>query len=158
MTAKYKDEQGRFLTAGLFKETNTSPNYTPPFTLKEDDVGEYKSMRKLYLGYEDPTEYEFAMAVLGSWDHWQKLCNTGWFKPYLEVWRNELEIKLRSRAIKQVARIAKDKDSAARWLAEGKWRENKRGRPSKDEVERQKKIAAGIESDTEEDLKRLGLH
>lgn len=164
--SKYKDTQGRFLTKSLFKETSTLEQrrkFTPEFTLKEDDISGYKSMRKLYLSYEDPTEYAFAIEVLGSWDHWQKLANSNWFKEdYLDAWRYELEIKLRSKGILTMSTLAvidKNKD-AAKWLAQGGWNVSgsARGRPTKAEVEGEKKKAAAIKTSVSEDAERLGLH
>lgn len=165
MTDKYKDAQGRFLTRALFKETSdlmSRKKFSPEFTLKEYDITGYKSMRALYLSFDDPTEYKFAMEVLGSWDHWQKLSACTWFKEDLEAWRFELELKLRSQGIttmKDLATVDRNKD-AAKWLAQGGWNTSstpKRGRPSKQEVEGERKIQARMKNDIEDDAKRLGI-
>ena len=167
---KYKDAQGRFLTQGLFFERCVfdelfGAEWVPPFTLKEYDHEhkgrKYKSLRQIYLSYEDPTEYQFAVDTLGSWDHWLKLQDSPWFKPYLESWRTELDIKLRSKGVKSLLIAAASGEKgiqAAKWLAEGSWKEQRKaGRPSKAEVEREKKIQAGIKEEVSDDAKRLGL-
>jgi len=164
---KYKDAQGRFLTRALFKETSdlmSRKKFSPEFTLKEHDITGYKSMRALYLSFDDPTEYKFAIEVLGSWDHWQKLSNCSWFKEdYLDAWRFELEIKLRSQGIvtmKDLATTDKNKD-AAKWLAQGGWSTTttapKRGRPTNEEVKGERKIQARMKQDIEDDAARLGI-
>ena len=159
---KYKDDQNRYLTRALFKETSdlmSRKKFSPEFTLKEHDIKGYKSMRALYLSYDDPTEYTFAIEVLGSWDHWQKLSNCTWFKDdYLEPWRFELEIKLRAQGINVMKGLALDKNKdAAKWLAQGGWGATKRGRPSKEEVEGERKIRARLKDDIEADAERLGI-
>ena len=162
--SKYKDTQGRFLTKSLFKETSTleqRKKFTPEFTLKEDDIKGYKSMRKLYLSFEDPTEYKFAIEILGSWDHWKKLSNSSWFLEHVDNWRSELEVKLRSKGIITMTGLAvtdKNKD-AAKWLATGGWNTStiKRGRPTKEEVEGERKTLARIKSSVMDDAERLGL-
>ena len=162
--SKYKDAQGRYLTRALFKETTDTEmrkKFSPEFTLKEHDITGYKSMRALYLSYDDPTEYRFAMEVLGSWDHWQKLSNSTWFQEdYLDAWRFELEIKLRSQGIQTMKGLALDKNKdAAKWLAQGGWSTSnaKRGRPSKEEVEGERKISARLKKDVADDAARLGI-
>lgn len=162
--SKYKDDQGRFLTRALFFETSgiagTRTKYPPPFTLKEQDYKNYKSLRQIYLSYEDPTEYSFAIDVFGSWDHWDKLQNSDWFIPHLEEWRLELETKMESKGIQRMVELAEkdDKGPAAKWLASKGWKEGtKRGRPSKEEVKGERKRQAKVYKDITEDADRIGL-
>jgi len=163
MPSKYKDAQGRFLTKALFKETTTlemRAKFSPEFTLKEDDIPGYKSMRSIYIKMEDPTEYAFAIEVLGSWEHWLKLVNSGWFKEHIDAWRSELDFKLKSRGYKQMNKLAEDGNKdAARWLAEGKYnnKPTKRGRPSKEEVQGELKTQAKYKTDVAADAERLGI-
>jgi hypothetical protein len=152
-----KDEIGNFRTLSLFLETNVT-SHTALFTLKDDDYEkdgvQYLSLKRLYLSYDDPTEWEFVMAVFGNWRHWQRIIGNKILFSYIEQWRDEQEIKLRSKGIKSLVRMSKDKDSAAKWLAEGAWK-GKRGRPSKAEIEREKKIQANIVKDLDEHWDRL---
>jgi len=157
---------GRYLKRGLFFE-QTSPDarsrFTPPFTLKEEDHEVdgviYRSMRRMYLEYSDPTEYEFATAVLGSWDHWTELCDTAWFSPYVSKWRDELEVKVRSQAIKALQEHGKTKEGAAKYLAEAGWKpKRKAGRPTKAEVEGERKRQAFIDRELEDFATSVGIH
>ena len=158
----FVDNRGYALTQGLFWELR-HPDYPATFTLKEQDMVKkgvtYYSLKKIYLEIADITEYEFAMEVFGSWDHWLKIQKSGTIMEYVNQWRVELEIKLRSQAIKAMKTVALeggDKGiSSAKWIAEGKWKGSSRGRPSKEEVEREKKIHAGIESDINKDYERM---
>ena len=76
MSTEYKDTTGRWRTKSLFKEMYQD-KFKPVFTLKEQDIIEgdtyFPSMRKLFLSYNDPTGYQFAHEVLGSYEHWKKL-------------------------------------------------------------------------------------
>lgn len=151
-----KDVTGRYLTRALFKELadGTEEKYPPLCTLKE--------AHDLYMQVSDPTEYEFAKALLESpetnfYDQWQRLLNTPDFMVYLEKWRDELEIKLRSAAVRAI-RHASTSDKgfqAAKWLAERGWGEKKVGRPSKEEQVRQNRIEDALHKELTADEARI---
>jgi len=157
-----KESQGRFRTVSLFREFYLK-DYEPLWTLKDEDPqGILPSLKKLYIQSEDPTEYEFAMQAFGSWQHWLKIKASPQIKPFIEDWPIELEIALRSKGIRLVAQEAlegKSKFNAAKFLAEGQWKksESRRGRPSKEEVQRELKIAAKLDAEIGADAERLGL-
>ena len=168
----YKDEQGRYRTKSLFIEAIDprvkANGYNAPFSLKADAPDGVVSMKEMYLEIADPTEYEFATQVLGSWEHWQKLCQCSWFAPHRTLWQAELEDKLRSEGVAIMREIAqsgnKGAAAAAKWLAEkgfnkevGMRSPSKRGRPSKEEVAAERKAAVKELDETEEDAKRIGL-
>ena len=169
MPSKYKDLSGaaRFRTMSLFKETIQAPTkvrYNYVFTLSTEDK-DVPSLHRLFVEMEDPTEYEFAIEHLGSWPHWLALKQCEWFKPHYEQMRNELEIRLRSKAIKILADIANAgtpaSAQAAKWLAEGTWNKEqtkRKGRPSKDDISNELKRLAKAESEVNEDAMRLGMN
>lgn len=159
------DHIGAYRTQSLFIETNKS-KLEPLLTLKEIDW-EYKgklypSLKRIYMELSDPTEYAVAMEVFGSWPMWVKLTENKLIGKYIQEWREELEIKLRSEGIKALAETARTEGSkgttAAKYLAEKGWVKRKAGAPSKEEVERERKVAAGINDEVADDLARLGLH
>ena len=162
----FKNKIGNWLIKALFIEmaVKDSP-YNIPFTLKGEDIEvdgvEYKSLKKIYLSYADPTEYSFAVEILGGWEHWKAMAASNEVGVHVQKWRDELEVKLRSEAIKAIRKAANEDGakgtSAAKYLAERGW-ESKRGRPSKEEVQRQRKIEAGVHKDLDDDAKRLGMH
>ena len=151
---------GKRKTQSLFLEHNYHREKTDPsvFTLKERDHGDKLSMKKLYMDCEDPTEYLFAQAAFGSWDHWQILKNAPFFQPYAEAWAEELELKLRSEALLTVKQDALTNPTSAKWLAEKGWdkpERAKRGRPSKQELEQEKERRVKVSKALEEDAARL---
>lgn len=157
---------GRYRTQSLFLELylkdTEARDLEPIFTLKSDEWKGLPSAKKIYINSNDPTEYSVAQELLGSWEHWLKLTECSWFKPYLKEWREELEVKLRSQAIKSLINTAETKGAkganAAKWLAERSWKDAKRGRFSKAELDAERKIEAGIDASVKDDLERLGLH
>lgn len=160
-----KDSQRRFLTNAMFFESRIKGNgLEPTFTFKEQDHEyqgvTYISMRRIYMEMEDPTEYDFAMETLGSWDHWLKLCNSPAIREHIDKWRDELETKLRARAVKAMIETATTAGAkgttAAKWLATAGWKEGK-GRPSKARVRGELKKAAQVVSIVDADAARLGL-
>lgn len=158
-----KTANGIPLTQGLFLEIGYGEFSV--FTLKDDDY-EYKgklylSLKKLYLEMEDVGEYEFATTYLLGWQHWQRICSNKAVLAHIEVWREELELKLRSRAIKQIIKKSTFETgiNASKFLAEKGWEKRKAGRPTKEDVERETRIQADINRMFEEDLSRItGTH
>lgn len=160
----FKDTMGKFRTLSLFWE-NKHANYDPVFTLKEHnhevDGVTYYSLRQIYLSFNDPTEYRFAIEIFGSWDQWQRLVNNAILFKEIRQWREELEVKMRAMGIDSMAQIALNDGSrgmaAAKWLAEGNWKQT-RGRPSKEEKEHHLAIEARLDEDVKEILKGIDLH
>ena len=149
---------GKLLTQSLFLELGY--NDTAIFTLKDSDHvyggRTYPSIKRLYLECEDPTEYEFATQYLYSWKHWQRLCENKTIRKYIDEWREELEYKLRSRAIKQAIKLGEEGTfQAAKWVADRGWATRGAGRPSKAEVEQEKRIQERITDEYQEDVERL---
>lgn len=157
--SKLKASNGVPLTQGLFLEIG----YTDfaVFTLKDDDCVYkgvmYPSLKKLYLEMEDVGEYTFATTYLLGWQHWQRMCNNKQIVKHIDEWRYELELKLRSKAIKAVLDKTKTEQgiNAAKWIAEKGWDKGRVGRPSKQEEEREKRIQSELDVDWSEDFKRI---
>jgi hypothetical protein len=149
---------GRYRTLSLFCETNQDSE-PPVFTLKPRDHNGLPSMKRLYLEYEDPTEYEFAIATLGSWEHWLKLSGADWFQKYITAWRDELEVKLRSKGVAKLKdQAASGNKDAAKWLAEKGWDKRQgAGRPTKREIEEEQQKRAKVASSLTDDAERIGL-
>lgn len=159
MDRKYlTDNSGKPLTQGLFLEIGYSD--TAIYTLKDDDH-EYNgrhlpSIKKLYLLMEDTTEYEFANKFFLGWSHWQRICNNKVLRKYVDEWRVELDLKLRARAAKLMIEQADGGSyQAVKWLADRGWDIKKSGRPTKEDVESEKKAMARAESEYSSDVLRL---
>lgn len=100
--SRLKDSRNKFLTRALFVEMSTTPEIPPLFTLEEYDSNGYISFKRLYTSYNDPTEYEQAINILGSVDHWDALCSCDWFQPHLKSMRKQLALKMESEAFKAI--------------------------------------------------------
>lgn len=157
--SRLKAANGVPLTQGLFLEIGYSEHAI--FTLKEDDHTHngilYISLKKLYLEMADASEYEFATTYLLGWSHWQRLCNNKLVVKHINEWRYELELKLRSEAIKLIRAKSKVESgiNAAKWLAEKGWDKREVGRPSKEDVARELKINTDIANEFGADVLRL---
>lgn len=160
----FKDKTGRYRTQSLFREFYIkNEGLEAIYTLREEDTqGDLPSLKALYLEIGDPTEYAFAIEAFGSWKQWLKIKASSAIQPWIEDWPMELEVKLRSDGIKgviQEAKAGKSKFPAAKALAEGFWNKesSKRGRPSKEEIARERKIAAKLDEEFTADAERIGL-
>lgn len=154
--SKLKDVMGRFITHSLFIETNYNEElavYSLTDEDKEYNGRIYPSLRKLYLEENDPTEYDFANKYLYNWDHWLKICENKVLGAEIDKWRVELEVKLRSEAVRAILKMD-DKFQPMKWAADGHWNV-RRGRPSKDELKREKKIRERVAEETKSDADRI---
>ena len=160
----YKDKEGRYRTLSLFKETITASSaangYTPVYTLKDvDNKTGLPSFKRAFIQSEDPTGYTTAMELLGSWQHWVKLFENKTFRAELTVWQEELDVRLRSKAIKAIATTALTEGSkgtaAARYIADGTYKGRARGRPSKADVARETRIQSKLSAELAEDQLRV---
>jgi hypothetical protein len=147
---------------GLFYETTLANKFSVVYTLKDQDHLSFPSLYRLYLEANDPTEYRFALEHLDGWEHWEMLCSCTWFKPYVERWRRELELRLKSESLARIMREAKtnSKESftANRYLLEKGWEakdKNPRGRPSKEQIQQQAQVIALTDRRLEEDFERI---
>lgn len=180
-TKPYKDVRNKFRTESLFLETYSydvlDPKiYQPVWTLKEFDHPLHPnhifydhfpdhtvpSLRRVYMAYSDPSEYKFAMEVLGSDRHWKLLTGLKFFQPLVAEWRESLQAKLQAEAVDTIRAISKSDSKsalqAAKWLAEkGYLQKDVKGRPSKQDIAR--KVVEEVTQDKmlKEDAERVGL-
>lgn len=120
------DSSRNLLTQALFLELKYDSERALYSIGEHDRLYEgkwYPSIRRLYLDTADPTEYEFAKRYFYSWDHWDRVSKNKLIAPYVEQWRDELAIALRSRALLAVIRAADGGNvPAQKWVAEGLWK------------------------------------
>lgn len=136
---------GSGLTQGLFYEYRTQGLEDPVYTLKDKDWKGCLSMYKIYMSCD--TEYEAAMKLLGSWSHWKRLTEAGWFKVYLNQWREEMDI--RNAALGKTVIICQAREgnvTAARDLLNMAKESTGRGRPNKKEKEERLRKEAEIDA------------
>lgn len=161
---------GAFQTKGLFYELTLPDDRKvmgTSWTLKEDDLEAdgmvYRSMKKFYLETEDVTEYDFAMAALGSYKHWERVLESPIIRPHIDQWRKELNLKLKARAMRSIIKTATEEDKwtfqAMKYLADNDYldKKNKRGRPSKDEIKAELRKEVEINKTFKDDAERIGL-
>jgi hypothetical protein len=130
---KLRSDTNRRVTRSLFNEVSYDERYNF-FTLQRWDTKPVKglpdglvSFPQTYLKYckEDPTEYTFALAVFGDWDHWQRVLAVKELKAPVEALRKEVIIAIRAEGFKSVFQEVKTSGrsafTAAKWLAEKGW-------------------------------------
>ena len=149
--SKFSNDQNIKYTNALFKELNVDEPDLILYTLAADDitVGDktYISLRKQYLLLEDPTEYEIASKYFESWTHWKKVRESARIKPHVDEWRDELEVKLRSKGLKGIVDKMLDGDyQASKYLADKCWTKGtaRRGAPKKAEIIAEARKAAKV--------------
>lgn len=163
---QFRNDVGLYLLQALFFETTlTHTRQHAIYTLKDHDHEGYKSLYRLYMECDDPTEYSFATTYLDGWGHWERLCRTPFFEPYVERWRKELELRFRSRALQNIKGLAegsgRDKLTANKILLDGKWGKTEakgRGRPSKEEIKKEASRLADAERQLEDDFNRIQVN
>lgn len=154
------DALGRPLTQSLFLEIGY--NDYAVYTLKEQDYNYkgvlYPSLKRLFLQEEDPTEWEFAEKHLLGWQHWKRLCENKVIAKHIDEWREELELKIRSQAVKDMMSLCANEGgnySAAKFLADRGWEKRAAGRPTKADKEKHLKIQERVDEEFAADFARL---
>lgn len=155
-----QDTMGRPLTQSLFLELGYSEYAV--YTLKEQDYAykgkNYPSLKRLYLKEEDVTEYEFATKHLLGWQHWKRLCENKQIRKHIDEWREELELKIRAQAIRDMQGLCASENgnfSAAKFLADRGWEKRAPGRPSKIDKEKEERLADRLSDEFTADIVRL---
>ena len=159
--SKLRDNRGHPLTQSLFLEIGYDTQFAV-YTLKEEDYtyeGKvYPSLKRLFLESEDPTEYDFAKKHLISWSHWKRLNDNKVLRKHFDEWREELEFKLRSQAIRDIIAMSANESGgfqAAKWIADRGWDKRAAGRPSKKEIEAEDNINKRLDEEFKADIVRL---
>lgn len=165
-TNKFRTTNNQRLLKGLFYETSANPE-SVVYTLKDKDhtVGSvtFPSLYRLYIESEDLTEYGFAVAHLDGWEHWQMLRSCTWFKPYAKRWAEELETKIRARALARLtaeaASSSKNSFLANKFLLERGWvpkgEKSPVGRPSKEAIQKEAESLFQASNDAKSDYERI---
>jgi len=165
-----KTANGITRTKSLFYELSYHDSEYAIFTTKEQDHitpdgRKMVSLQQLYVAMvpNDPTEYEFAQTVFGSWEVWEKIQKAPQIAPYVKRWRNEVEVKVKSQAIQAIAEEMKtggrSSFSAAKLLLEKGWLDKdnasqaKKKLAAKEQQEQDKEALALLSEDAE----RLGI-
>lgn len=169
----FVNDNNRQLIKSLFWETRRMDKLDSPpiYTLKDRDITvdgvTYFSLYRLYMETGDLTEYEFASKYLDNWDHWMLVSNSTWFQKYVRRWRTELEVKVKSEALRRLQKEAveggKNQYNANKFFVEKGWiakeaEDSRRGRPSKQEIARKAAEEVFSSKQITDDLKRLEIN
>lgn len=171
---KFKSEIGSHILKPIFFEHDNSDHLYSVFTLKDQDhtwtfadgrTQTYPSLRKLYVEMEDPTEYEFAVKHLDGWIHWKKLSQASFFQEHLKEWREELEVRMRAKALNRMKTRAtsdsKDSFAADKILLAGGWKtpeeKSNVGRPTKQKIVDEANKLFSEHSEFDKDFERLNI-
>jgi hypothetical protein len=145
--SEYKSSTGVAFTQALFYEWN---NPDAIYTMRDSGLSavyvarsgkEYQSLP--YIFRNSNSEYDCAIAMLGSWEHWRKLCGLEWFMTGaimntqlsgLNDWRAEKDLAEESLAKKVLLDAIAEGDVNSAWKLYDKKTKTttvKAGRPEK---------------------------
>ncbi len=158
----FKDAGNRYRTQSLFAEY-PHDTYPAHFTLKREGRKGFINLYEKYMDIADPTEYQVAVQLFGSWAHWEALKGSKWFMTHLKSWRVELAVKLESeRYHEMLSQVPSHKTgvAATKWLAE-RYGEKKAartaGRPTNEEKATYLRETQQERDNTKDDAKHIGL-
>jgi hypothetical protein len=161
--SKFKGTNGKWKTVSLFLEHEYDPTEAI-FTFKDDhhevNGKTFLSARRLFVGLGDPTGYQFSQEHLGGYSHWKAFVSSPKIAPYVAEWQEELEVLLRSQAIRTVvgdaASESRSSVSSAKWLSDKGWVEKRKaGAPSREEKQRELKVHTRIKTELDDDIERM---
>ena len=162
--AVLKDAGGRF-RMNVFHEFNKEAHddYPPLYTMREQP---FRGLPSAYLIYmTSDSEYEAAIKLLGSWQHWKRFWGNKQFMGGMQgqawegltAWREEKEIRDAAKAYLQLKASAEMGSVPAQKQVFDSNTKVKRGRPSKAEVAAKAEEHAQLTKDMKDDLKRIKL-
>ncbi len=134
----FTNSRNNYYITKLFYELAPADKSTVLYTLKDQDYLGFPSLRRLYMEMEDILEYEFATKYFDGWEHWLLVANNKLIKPYITLWRTELELKVRTQALKEFMKIDTPqlKYAVNKYLLERGWKLEKKT-PKDDEKTKQ---------------------
>lgn len=176
----YIGKKGRKITKALFwhnyRNSPKNSPYLPVFVLRHDwdsrnvfdktpGVRPLIEVYTTFLELDDPTGYEWAMTYLDHYDTYKRLLEKyPEFKACIDEATAEILHRKKAKAFKRLEQVMEDgTDSqalaAAKYLLEEGWKKKatKRGRPSKEEVEGERRQAARLSQEEMDDMERIGL-
>lgn len=155
---QFLDQRGQVRTQSLFFETNTT-DFEPMYTLRPYDLDGLPSLKRLYIECRDLTGYLFAEKYLYDYKHLQRLKNAKQFAHHLDEWEEELNILMEAEAIQNLVVTSKTPGpqglQAAKFLAQKGWQSGTKGRPKKEDVQKEVKRQANKRKDLEEAKARI---
>ena len=145
-----------YRVADLFYEVSRNKDLAV-YTLSDSPRRGLVCIRDVYLEIADTTEYLFAKECFLSWKHWKAVANSSALSSYVEEWREELAVKVRSEGAKSMIDAAAGGNAtAAKWMVEEGWTKgNKVGRPKKDNSEREERISKEVKKNVVSDIERM---
>jgi len=164
----HKGGSGKWRTNSLFYEFTYRVDANAPFTWADEDRVEagqtFRSLKKIYLELDDPTGYRIATEVLGGWQHWLALKKNATINAWITEWEKELEVKVKSEALRTLVSDANDGDSnsataSAKFLLDKGWADKRRaGAPSTAETKAALTRSVVDAADVDDDLKRITIN
>lgn len=163
----FKNASGVHMLKPIFYELDDSEKVWAQYSLKDYDHivdGKiYPSIRKLYVDFEDPTEYDFACTYFDNWNHWTKMTQASFFQSYLKEMREELDVKLRARSLSKIKQTAesdgKDSLQANKFLIQGGWKtpveKSQVGRPTKQKIKEEAEKLFNQRTEFDDDFERV---
>lgn len=166
-------QDGRWLTQGLFYETINHAQhqrFCPLYTMQELEVWDpvyelwLPSAKQIYV--QSDSEYEAAVKLLGSYEHWGRLLALKWFmegpkncaSSGVSQWREEQEARKAHEITQKLLKAAQEGNvTAMKTLLGNKKPGREAGRPSKEEVEGKKKQMAQEDDDFKSDFARISV-
>lgn len=155
----------------LFYELNGNDASTAYYTLQDQDITvdgkRLLSLRRAYIECRDPQEGIFASKYFYSYAHWMAVSELRELREEVAEWRRELEMILKSEALKVIVREAeedgKNAYEANKFLLTSKFwdkedkapKDLKRGRPSKAEIAARLEEETNLEKRLKADMNRI---
>jgi len=112
-------------------------------------------LKEKFLALEDPTEYTFALEVFKSWGLYNRIKkDSAIFRAYLADWQSELEVRLRSKALKDIIGKSEKSSEASKYLFEGKYKKQLEdySKDKKKNKEKDEKVIYSVFESAEKEL------
>lgn len=145
------------ITSGLIIDLCTQRMDKAIFTVSRFHEGKYIYLPDLYVQYcvDDPSEYDFAMAVFGELEAWERIKKLKFFKKAYDQMVHHADVKRKSKAFKavisEVDSGGRSAFTASKFLIDEPWKPKR----TKEANTKSKKSTQEAASQHNDDLDRL---
>lgn len=139
-------------TRSLFKEF-CRPGEDPCLSVSRQEKEGLIRLAPLFIDMvtADPSEYEFAEYVFGSYAHWKLIADAAWMQPYLQEWRMEADVRRKSLAFRTIVTDAQSANrtatTSAKFLIEERWKPQRKKSVKETTEKTSEKAAEGFSED-----------
>ena len=157
---QFLDQNATPRTTSLFYE-HQREGLEPMYTLRPYPINGIPSLRQAYMAERDLTGYIFAEKYLYNYKHFIRLKSSKVIGAHIAEWEEELEILIRAESVSNLIKLAQEEGNlgmqAAKFIASKGYDKAGKGRPSKEDINKEAKRQVRLKEEVASARERIKL-